>query len=55
MVWPLHLFIERTVSPTHLPNSPVKPHAVLADNMSRVSVIIHQLLFAKTIPQTAQG
>lgn len=37
-----------------LPNSPVKPHAMLANNISCISIMIHQLLFAKNITQIAQ-
>lgn len=53
MVRSLHLFLERTVSPTHLPNSPEKSHSVFA-NMPRISIMTHQSLFAKNITQIAQ-
>lgn len=47
-------FVLRTVKSHPSPNSPVKPQPRLANNIPRISIMTHQLLFAKNITQIAQ-
>lgn len=53
MVWSLYLFLERITGPTHPPSLPVKSHVMLANDSLRISIMTHQLLFAKNITQIA--